>query len=163
MAQGGAAGGVAAQGGANSAGGGGSPAVPRLIKNFLLYHHAAGGSITQQLELLQAQLTKFGFSSTTTDDPAAISTTTLAQYGAVGMINNCFMPFGANGSSQAAGLKTFVEAGGSIFGTHCASVTYQRADPPHPYNQLLGGRGGGGFFNGDSTVRNSGRTWRSIS
>jgi type 1 glutamine amidotransferase len=43
-----------------------------------------------------------------------------------------------------------VEAGGGLFGTHCASVTFQTANPPNAYNQLIGGRGGDGYFDGTS-------------
>ena len=54
---------------------------------------------------------------------------------------------------QAAALKAFVENGGGLFGTHCASVTFQAVEPPHPYNALIGGRGGHGFFDGKSACR----------
>ncbi len=50
-------------------------------------------------------------------------------------------------------LQRFVQAGGGLFGTHCAAVTFQSAEPPALYNQLIGGRGGGGFFDGESACR----------
>jgi type 1 glutamine amidotransferase len=69
------------------------------------------------------------------------------------MINTCFEPFGMGkmGETQTAALKAFVESnGGGLFGTHCASVTFQSANPPNAYNVLLGGRGGKDNFDGKS-------------
>ena len=43
------------------------------------------------------------------------------------MINTCFFPFGANnaGTAESQALQRFVQAGGGLFGTHCADVTFQ--------------------------------------
>jgi type 1 glutamine amidotransferase len=152
-----ASGGMAGSGGAIATGGmGGADPGPQLPKRVLLYHKSPITNVTAQMDLLASKLTEWGFESDRTMDPAMITTDTLKKYGAVGMINPCFDAFGPDGAPQAAALKAFVEAGGGLWGNHCAAVTYNKATPPHPYNQLLGGRGGDGFFDGASTCQKLG-------
>ena len=71
------------------------------------------------------------------------------------MINTCFEPFGIGKPDrpQSEVLQRFLQRGGGLFGTHCASVTFQSAMPPVLYNQIIGGRGGNGFFDGTSACR----------
>jgi len=109
--------------------------------------------VADQIALLKAQLTTWGYEVEDSVNPDDISTTNLARFGGVGMINTCFEPFGMGktGEAQTAALKAFVENGGGLFGTHCASVTFQSAKPPNPYNDVIGGRGGDGSFDGKST------------
>lgn len=142
-----------AGGAANTGGAGGNPDPgPQLPKRVLLYSNKGlTGDTAAQMTLLEAKLTEWGFAFDRSSDAASINTDNLKKYGAVGLVNPCFDAFGADGAPQAAALKGFVEAGGGLWGNHCASVTYQNATPPHPYNQLLGGRGGGGFFEGESS------------
>jgi type 1 glutamine amidotransferase len=141
-----------AAGTAGAGGGGGSGGMPSLPKKVLLYHFSTLNiaSVPAQLTALSEQLTTWGYETKQSVDPADLSAASLSQFGGVGMINTCFEPFGQNkmGEAETTALKNFVEAGGGLFGTHCASVTFQSADPPHPYNALIGGRGGGGNFNG---------------
>jgi type 1 glutamine amidotransferase len=68
------------------------------------------------------------------------------------MINTCFSPFGANrsGEAEAQALQKFLQQGGGLFGTHCADVTFQSADPVHLYNGLIGGRASSENFEGES-------------
>lgn len=124
---------------------------------MLLYHFSTLviDSVPLQLTLLQQKLETWGYEVVISEDPASIAANELARFAAVAMINTCFEPFGAdkNGMAEAAVLKAFVEAGGGLFGTHCASVTFQSAEPPHPYNAVIGGRGGHGFFDGASQCR----------
>jgi type 1 glutamine amidotransferase len=140
-----------------SAGAGGTPNVPTLPKRVLLYHFSTLiiGSVPAQLSLLESQLESWDFEVVVSDDPADLTAANLATFGGVGMINTCFEPFGAgqSGEAEAAALKTFVENGGGLFGTHCATVTFQSANPPHPYNQLIGGRGGDGNSEATSACR----------
>jgi hypothetical protein len=160
---GGAGGGGASTGGAGAAGAGGSggaggdPNIPTLPKRVLLYYFSTIdiGSISQQLTLLETQLETWGYEVEQSEDPADLSATNLERFGGVGMINTCFEPFGVgqSGTAETAALAAFVENGGGLFGTHCASVTFQSADPPHAYNDLIGGRGGDGLFEGMSTCR----------
>jgi type 1 glutamine amidotransferase len=148
----GGGGGTATAGTSGAGGGGGSGGMPNLPKRVLLYHFSTLNiaSVPAQLTALSEQLTTWGYETKQSVDPADLSATSLSQFGGVGMINTCFEPFGQNkmGDAEATALKNFVEAGGGLFGTHCASVTFQSANPPHPYNTLIGGRGGGGNFNG---------------
>jgi type 1 glutamine amidotransferase len=145
-------GGSAGAGGA--AGGGNEPALPKRV---LLYHFSTLviDSVPAQLTYLQAQLEGWGFEVETSDDPADIATANLARFGGVGMINTCFEPFGMgkSGDAETTALSSFVAAGGGLFGTHCATVTFQSAEPPHAYNAVIGGRGGHGFFGGTSACR----------
>jgi type 1 glutamine amidotransferase len=61
------------------------------------------------------------------------------------MINTCFEPFGAGkpDKPQSEALQRYLQKGGGLFGTHCAAVTFQSAQPPALYNQLIGARGKG--------------------
>lgn len=150
------AGSAGTAGGSGSGGSGGSSgAGPNLPKRVLLYDFNSTPTIPttpQQLTFLKTQLMTWGYESTVSEQPSDISTANLANFGAVAMINTCFEPFGKNqtGEAQTAALKAFVEAGGGLFGIHCASVTFQSAQPPNPYNDLLGGRAGKDNFDGKS-------------
>jgi len=151
-------GGGSSGGSAGSGGGGGTGgAANTLPKRVLLYHFSTLviASVPAQLTLLKSQLMTWGYEVEDSVKPEDISTTNLARFGGVGMINTCFEPFGTGktGETQTAALKAFVEAGGGLFGTHCASVTFQTASPPNPYNALIGGRGGGGSFEQKSACR----------
>ncbi len=152
----GGVGGSAAGGGTAGAGGGGNPSLPKRV---LLYHfngEAIGAdAVAAQLMLLKTQLMTWGYEVEDSVNPDDVSTTNLARFGGVGMINTCFEPFGKGktGETQTAALKAFVENGGGLFGTHCASVTFQAAEPPNSYNSVIGGRGGHGFFDGKSACR----------
>ena len=147
--------GAGGSGGASGASGtGGDANMPTLPKRVLLYHFStlAIPTVPQQLALLKTQLETWGYAVEDSVNPDDLSATNLARFGGVGMINTCFEPFGMGntGDAQTAALKTFVENGGGLFGTHCAAVTFQTADPPNPYNALIGGRGGHGSFDGKS-------------
>jgi type 1 glutamine amidotransferase len=150
----GASGSSAGSGGSGGEGGGGGPMLPKRV---LLYHFSTLDipSVAAQLTLLSEQLTTWGYEVKDSVSPADLSAESLAQFGGVGMINTCFEPFGKNnmGEAETAALKGFVEGGGGLFGTHCATVTFQAVEPPHPYNGVIGGRGGHGFFNGTSACR----------
>ena len=152
---GGAGGPNGGTGGAGGSGGDGN--LPALPKRVLLYHFSTLviDSVPAQLTLLKAQLQTWGYEVEDSVKPEDISTANLARFGGVGMINTCFEPFGVakTGEAQTMALKAFVEAGGGLFGTHCASVTFQSAEPPNPYNAVIGGRGGHGFFDGKSACR----------
>jgi hypothetical protein len=89
------------------------------------------------------------------ENPADITEENLERYAAVGMINTCFSPFGENndGAQEGAALQAFLNAGGGLFGTHCADVTFQGQNPPALYNQLLGGRASSQNFDGTSQCR----------
>jgi len=145
---GGVAGGFGGTAGAGGAGG------STLPKRVLLYHFSTLviDSVPAQITLLKTQLMTWGYEVEDSVKPDDLSTANLARFGGVGMINTCFEPFGAGktGETQTAALKAFVENGGGLFGTHCASVTFQSAEPPNPYNGVIGGRGGHGFFDGKS-------------
>lgn len=151
---GGAAGSATTGGGGVGTGGVGGSA-PAVQKPVLLYYFSTLtiATVAEQLSVLTTQLEKWGYDVEQSADPAVINPAKLATLSAVGMINTCFEPFGkgSDGATQSAALAAFVEAGGGLFGTHCASVTFQSANPPSPYNQLLGGRGGDGYFNGKSS------------
>jgi hypothetical protein len=157
-------GGMAGSGGANGGsggsggnGGGGGGSASTLPKRVLLYHFSTIviETVPAQLTLLKAQLEAWGYEVEDSVKPEDISAANLARFGGVGMINTCFEPFGAGktGEAQTAALKAFVENGGGLFGTHCASVTFQAAEPPNPYNGVIGGRGGHGSFDGKSACR----------
>ncbi|MEO6600122.1 MAG: ThuA domain-containing protein [Polyangiaceae bacterium] len=148
---GGASGGASGSSGGDGAGG----SAPSLPKRVLLYDFNSTPTIPttpQQLTYLKSQLTTWGYESVVSEQPSDISAANLATFGAVALINTCFEPFGKGqtGEAQTAALKAFVEAGGGLFGTHCASVTFQTAQPPNPYNVLLGGRAGKDNFDGKS-------------
>jgi len=153
-ADGGSGGTAAGSGGAAGAAGAGGSGNSTLPKRVLLYHFSTLviSSVPAQITLLKTQLTTWGYEVEDSVKPEDLSATNLARFGGVGMINTCFEPFGAGktGETQTAALKAFVENGGGLFGTHCASVTFQTAQPPNPYNALIGGRGGDGSFDGKS-------------
>ncbi|RYZ01180.1 MAG: hypothetical protein EOO73_36400, partial [Myxococcales bacterium] len=158
---GGASGAAGTAGTAGTAGAGGGAGAGGSTGNssklVLLYHFStlAIASVPEQLSVLSAQLQAWGYEVEESDDPADINPTKLASVRGVGMINTCFEPFGKGsaGTSQSTALDAFVRAGGALFGTHCAAVTYQTASPPHPYNEVIGGRGGDGYFDGTSACR----------
>ena len=106
-----------------------------------------------QLTWFKQQLTTWGYEVEDSVDPSQLNADNLARFAAVGMINTCFEPFGAKqkGEAQTAALSAFVTSGGGLFGTHCATVTFQTTEPPHAYNALIGGRGGDGSFEGKSS------------
>ena len=145
-------GGSAGAGGSAGSGGADNSTLPKRV---LLYHFStyAIDTVPAQLTLLKTQLMTWGFEVVDSVKPDDISTANLAGFGGVAMINTCFEPFGMGktGDTQAAALKAFVAGGGGLFGTHCASVTFQSATPPHAYNVLLGGRGGKDNFDGMSS------------
>ncbi len=128
-----------------------------LPKRVLLYHFSTFNipSVPAQITYLKSKLTEWQFESDDSVDPAQFTDANLAAYGAVAMINTCFEPFGAGKPDrpQSEALQRFVQKGGGLFGTHCATVTFQSAQPPALYNQLFGGRGGGGSFDGTSDCR----------
>jgi hypothetical protein len=152
---GGAAAGGAAQSGAGS--GGADSGAPSLPARVLLYHFSTLDipTVPAQLTFLKSQLMTWGFDSDDSVDPTQITDQNLERYAAVAMINTCFEPFGQGqpDTPQSQVLQRFLNRGGGLFGTHCASVTFQSANPPVLYNQLLGGRGGNGFFEGMNACR----------
>jgi type 1 glutamine amidotransferase len=153
----GSAGGTLATAGASGSSAGSGGDRPMLPKRVLLYHFSTLDipSVPAQITLLSEQLTTWGYEVKDSVSSADLSAESLAGFAAVGMINTCFEPFGKNnmGEAETAALKSFVEGGGGLFGTHCATVTFQAVEPPHPYNGVIGGRGGHGFFNGSSACR----------
>lgn len=151
-------GGGASNGGAGGAGGaGGEPAVSTLPKRALLYHFSTLeiASVPAQLESLTGALEGWGYEVEVSEAPTAITAQNLTRFGVVAMVNTCFQPFGeaSNGDAETVALSGFVDNGGGLFGTHCATVTFQAAEPPANYNKLIGGRGGHGFFEGASACR----------
>ena len=152
-----ASGGGGAGGNAAGSGGTGGAANPTLPKRVLLYHFSTLviDTLAEQLTLLKTQLMTWGYEVEDSVNPDDVSSANLARFGGVAMINTCFEPFGKGktGETQTAALKAFVENGGGLFGTHCASVTFQATEPPNPYNGVIGGRGGHGFFDGKSACR----------
>jgi type 1 glutamine amidotransferase len=158
----GGAGGVAGQAGstagAGSAGvagtGGSGPTRPARV---LLYSFSTLNipSVPAQLDIFSDHLEGLGYEVDRSVDPAVFTDQNLARYAAVGMINTCFYPFGANqsGAAESAALQGFLEDGGGLFGTHCADVTFQSVNPPPLYNQLLGGRASSSNFEGVSDCR----------
>jgi len=139
-------------GAAGSAGAGGaSTSRPARV---LLYSFSTLNipSLPAQLDLLEQQLERWQFEVDRSVDPVVFTDQSLAKYAAVGMINTCFSPFGANrsGEAEAQALQKFLQQGGGLFGTHCADVTFQSADPVHLYNRLIGGRASSENFEGES-------------
>jgi len=144
----GSAGASAAAGMAGTGGGSTRPA------RVLLYSFSTLDipSVPAQLALFKQKLEGWQYAVDQSKDPAVFTDASLAKYAAVGMINTCFYPFGANkdGASESAALQKFLQQGGGLFGTHCADVTFQSANPPALYNQLIGGRASSENFDGNS-------------
>jgi type 1 glutamine amidotransferase len=116
-------------------------------------------SVPAQLAILRGKLESWNYQVDESEDPVAFTDTNLARYAAVGMINTCFYPFGANnmtGQRESEALQRFLQQGGGLFGTHCADVTFQSANPPALYNQLIGGRASSQNFEGTSECRKVG-------
>ena len=139
------------------AGDAGTVALPARV---LLYYLGAIPAIPMQSVLAQLAfytntLKGWNFASDETIDPSTITDANLTQYAALAMVNTCFSPFGQNkpDTPQSQVIQRFLQRGGGLFGTHCADVTFQSAMPPVLYNQLIGGRGGNGFFEGQNSCR----------
>lgn len=128
-----------------------------MPRRVLLYSFStfAIASVPAQLSILSNKLQEWQYEVEMSQDPAKITDSSLARYAAVAMVNTCFFPFGsgASGIAEAGALQRFLRRGGGLFGTHCADVTYQSANPPALYNELIGGRGNNGFFEGTSACR----------
>jgi len=156
---GGTAGSTAAggAGGSGAAGSGGNDRPKRVL--LYSYSTLSIGGIAMQLSDLETTLKGWGYEVDKVSDPMSgmiFSDTNLAKYAAVGMINTCFYPFGNNKNDTAAGiaesqaLKKFLQAGGGLFGTHCAQVTFTSVASMPLYNQLLGGWAHSGKNSGDN-------------
>jgi type 1 glutamine amidotransferase len=152
--EGGAAGTSAGMTSAGSSGAGGAPSRPARA---LLYSFSTLDipSVPAQLAIYKSKLEGFDLEVDESEDPAVFTDANLERYALVGMINTCFSPFGQGRSGEAEGqvLQRFLQAGGGLFGTHCADVTFQSANPPALYNQLLGGRANSENFEGRSDCR----------
>jgi type 1 glutamine amidotransferase len=131
-----------------------------LPARVLLYHFSTLDipSVPAQLAFFKAKLEGWGYAVEDSVDAARFTDGNLTRYAAVAMINTCFEPFGVgkNGAAEGTALQKFVARGGGLFGTHCADVTFQGVNPVPVYNQLFGGRGGNGFFDGKSACRKLG-------
>ena len=150
-------GGAGSSGQAGSGGGSGGSRPARV----LLYSFSTLDipSVPAQLAIFEQELESWNYAVEQSEDPAAFTDTNLARYAAVGMINTCFYPFGANnttGEPQAQVLQRFLQQGGGLFGTHCADVTFQSASQPVLYNRLIGGRASSENFEGRSDCRKTG-------
>jgi type 1 glutamine amidotransferase len=149
-------------GASGTAGGGGTAGSGNdRPARVLLYHFSTLDipSVPQQLDILEAKLESWSYEVERSEDPAAFSDQNLERFAAVGMINTCFYPFGANNSTgdpEAQALQRFLQDGGGLFGTHCADVTFQSAASPVLYNRLLGGRASSEYFEGQSECRTDG-------
>jgi type 1 glutamine amidotransferase len=143
---------------AGSAGAGGStPRPARVLLYFFSTLEIA--SVPAQLAFLGQRLESWDYEVVESEDPAIFTDANLAEYAAVGMINTCFYPFGANnttGEPQSQALQRFLQEGGGLFGTHCADVTFQSASPPALYNELIGGRASNQNFEGTSECSKAG-------
>ena len=115
-------------------------------------------SVPAQLAAFKKKLEGWQYQVDESKDPAMFTDTNLAKYAAVGMINTCFYPFGANaaGTAESQALQRFLQRGGGLFGTHCADVTFQSVTPPPLYNQLIGGRANSDNYTGNSMCRTMG-------
>jgi type 1 glutamine amidotransferase len=133
--------------------GGASAALPKRV---LLYHFSTLDipSVPAQLTFFKNKLSEWQYESDDSVDPTQLSDQNLQRYAAVAMINTCFEPFGKGKPDrpQSEVLQRFLQRGGGLFGTHCASVTFQSATPATLYNQLIGGRGGNGSFDGGTSA-----------
>jgi type 1 glutamine amidotransferase len=172
MANGGGGSGTGGAGGGNNAGGAGAGsgnaagnagaggAPPRPARVLLYFFSTLDiASVPAQLAFLEQRLESWDYEVVQSEDPAIFTDANLATYAAVGMINTCFYPFGASnmtGEPQSGALQRFLQQGGGLFGTHCADVTFQSANPPALYNQLIGGRASSENFNGTSECRKIG-------
>ena len=127
---------------------------------MLLYYFSTYdiSSVPAQLTVFKQKLEGWQYQVDQSKDPAVFTDTNLARYAAVGMINTCFYPFGANaaGTAESQALQKFLQAGGGLFGTHCADVTFQSVNPPPLYNQLIGGRANSDNYTGDNACRKLG-------
>jgi type 1 glutamine amidotransferase len=112
-------------------------------------------SVPAQLSILRDELEGWQYEVEESEDPGDFTDANLARYAAVGMINTCFAPFGEGqpGTEEAEALQRFLQEGGGLFGTHCADVTFQSANPVHLYNRLIGGRANSENFTGNSACR----------
>jgi type 1 glutamine amidotransferase len=144
--------------------GGGDSSLALPARVLLYYNNAVPTismqSIVAQLAFYTTTLKGWGFASDESVDPGAISDANLQNYALLAMINTCFSPFGQNNPDepQSMVIQRFLQRGGSLFGTHCADVTFQGQTPVSLYNQLIGGRGGappGGtaYFQGNNDCR----------
>jgi type 1 glutamine amidotransferase len=144
-------------GGQAGAGNGGASGRPARV---LLYSFSTLDipSVPAQLTILKQKLEGWQYQVDQSKDPAAFTDASLAKYAAVGMINTCFYPFGANksGGPESQALQKFLQQGGGLFGTHCADVTFQSVTPPPLYNQLIGGRASSQNFDGTSDCQKVG-------
>jgi uncharacterized protein len=138
----------------------GRDATSSLPARVLLYYLGAvptisSQSIMAQLAFYAQTLTGWGFASDQSVDPTTISDSNLQHYAALAMVNTCFAPFGMGqpDTPQSQAIQAFLRRGGGLFGTHCADVTFAGQNPPALYNQLIGGRGGNGFFQGQNNCR----------
>ncbi len=145
-----------AQGGAAGTGGMDGTGIDRPAR-VLLYSFSTLNipSVPAQLTILSQHLQEWGYEVDESVDPGVFTDESLTQYAAVGMINTCFSPFGEGNNGQAEGevLQRFLQDGGGLFGTHCADVTFQSANPPALYNELLGGRASSQNFEGSNQCR----------
>lgn len=160
--RGGASGGSGGRGGASGTGGastpdGGAGDTAARPMRVLLYSFSTLDipSVPAQLAIFKRKLEGWQFQVDESKDPAVFTDTGLAKYAAVGMINTCFFPFGANnaGAAESQALQRFLQRGGGLFGTHCANVTFQSVNPPPLYNQLIGGRSNSDNYTGNSMCR----------
>jgi type 1 glutamine amidotransferase len=112
-------------------------------------------SLPAQLATFRRKLESWQFQVDDSKDPTVFTDAGLARYAAVGMINTCFYPFGANnaGAAESQALQRFLQRGGGLFGTHCADVTFQSVNPPPLYNQLIGGRANSDNYTGNHACR----------
>jgi hypothetical protein len=144
-------------GGAIDAGSEAGDSGTSLPNRVLLYHFSTLDipSVPAQIAFLKTTLATLGFVADDSIDPSVITDDNLEGYAALAMINTCFEPFGMGKPDrpQSEVIQRFVQRGGGLFGTHCASVTFQSDSPPALYNQVLGGRGGNGFFEGMNACR----------
>lgn len=143
---------------AGSAGAGGGPTTRPARVLLYSFSTLEIESVPAQLAIFEDKLEGWQYEVDRSEDPAVFTDESLAQYAAVGMINTCFYPFGQNepGVAESQALQRFLQEGGGLFGTHCADVTFQSANPPALYNELIGGRASSQNFEGDSDCRKTG-------